>query len=42
MPAWGNIMADSEIWQVAGFLNRLDNLPPAVQQELHAPAGSNP
>jgi len=42
MPAWGNIMADSEIWQVVGFLSRLDNLPPAVQQELHTPAGSNP
>lgn len=42
MPAWGNIMADSEIWQVVLFLNRLDNLPPAVQEELHRPAGSNP
>ena len=42
MPAWGNIMADSEIWQVVTFLNHLDNLPPAVQQELHRPAGSNP
>lgn len=40
MPAWGNIMADSEIWQVVGFLNRLDNLPPSVEQELHKPAGS--
>ena len=42
MPAWGNIMADSEIWQVVTFLNHLDNLPPSVQQELHQPAGSNP
>ncbi len=42
MPAWGNIMADSEIWQVVTFLNHLDNLPPSVQQELHRPAGSNP
>ena len=42
MPAWGNIMADSEIWQVVTFLNQLDNLPPSVQQELHRPAGSNP
>jgi thiosulfate dehydrogenase len=42
MPAWGNIMADSEMWQVVTFLSRLDNLPPAVQQELHRPAGSNP
>jgi len=40
MPAWGNIMADSEIWQVATFLSHLDNLPPSVQQELHQPAGS--
>jgi len=42
MPAWGNIMADNEIWQVVTLLNRLDNLPPAVQQELHRPAASNP
>jgi thiosulfate dehydrogenase len=42
MPAWGNIMADSEMWQVVTFLSHLDNLPPAVQQELHRPAGSNP
>ena len=42
MPAWGNIMADSEIWQVVIFLNRIGNLPPSAQQELHAPAGSNP
>lgn len=42
MPAWGNIMADSEIWQVVTFLGRLDNLPPSVQQELHKAAGSGP
>ncbi len=42
MPAWGNIMADSEIWQVVTFLDHLNNLPPSVQQELHLPAGSNP
>ncbi len=42
MPAWGNIMADSEIWQVVTFLNHLENLPPSVQQELHRPAGSTP
>jgi len=41
MPAWGNIMADSEIWQVVTFLNHMDNLPQSVQQELHQPAGSN-
>jgi mono/diheme cytochrome c family protein len=42
MPAWGKIMADSEIWQVVTFLHHLDNLPPSVQQELHLPAGSTP
>jgi mono/diheme cytochrome c family protein len=42
MPAWGNIMADSEIWQVIGFLNHLDDLPPSDEQELHRPAGSKP
>ena len=42
MPAWGNIMADSEIWQVVTFLHHLDNLSPQVQQGLHRPAGSNP
>lgn len=42
MPAWRNIMADSEIWQVVTFLNHLDDLPPSVQQELHRPAGSSP
>jgi mono/diheme cytochrome c family protein len=40
MPAWGNIMADSEIWQVVTFLSHLDQLPPDVQQTLHKPAGS--
>jgi mono/diheme cytochrome c family protein len=42
MPAWGNIMADSEVWQVVTFLSRLDHLPPSVQEELHRPAGSTP
>ena len=42
MPAWGNIMADSEIWQVVALLNSLDNMPPSVEQELHRPAGSTP
>ena len=42
MPAWGNIMADSEVWQVVTFLSRLENLPPSVEQELHRPAGSTP
>ena len=42
MPAWGNIMADSEIWEVALFLSHLDDLPPAVGRELHRPALSGP
>jgi mono/diheme cytochrome c family protein len=42
MPAWGKIMADSEIWQVVAFLDHLDNPSPAVSQELHRPALSNP
>ena len=42
MPAWGTIMADSEIWQVVDFLHGLDNLPSSVEQELHRPAGSTP
>jgi mono/diheme cytochrome c family protein len=42
MPAWGNIMADSEIWQVVTLLRHLENLPPSVREELHRPAGSNP
>lgn len=42
MPAWGNIMADREMWQVVTFLRHLGNLPPSVEQELHKPAGSNP
>jgi len=42
MPAWGNIMADSEIWEVVLFLTHLDGLPPAVDRELHKPALSSP
>ncbi|HUA15181.1 MAG TPA: c-type cytochrome [Verrucomicrobiae bacterium] len=42
MPAWGKIMADSEIWQVVALLDRLSNLPPAVADELHRPALSTP
>ena len=42
MPAWGNIMAGSEVWQVVTFLSHLENLPPSVEQDLHRPAGSIP
>ena len=38
MPAWGNIMADSEVWQVVTFLSHLETMPPSVEQELHRPA----
>ena len=37
MPAWGHIMADSEMWQVAAVLSRIHDLPPAAQQELNKP-----
>ena len=39
MPAWTNIMADSEIGQVVTFLSHIGNLPPPIQQELHRPEG---
>jgi mono/diheme cytochrome c family protein len=42
MPAWGGIMAESEMWQVVTVLDRLQNLPTSVQEELHRPAGTNP
>ena len=29
MPAWGNIMADSEVWQVVTFLSHLETMPPS-------------
>ena len=31
MGAWRHLMPDSTIWQVVGFLSRLDSLPPAVE-----------
>lgn len=39
MPAWRNIMADSEIAQVVMFLDHIGNLPPPIQQELHRQGG---
>jgi len=37
MPAWGNIMTDSEIWQVVLVLNQFEKLPPEVSKELGGP-----
>lgn len=42
MPAWGNVMADSKMWEVVLFFDHLDDLPAAVVQELHRPALSSP
>jgi thiosulfate dehydrogenase len=42
MPAWGNIMTDSEIWQVVLVLNRFEKLPPEVDQELRKPVAAAP
>ena len=40
MPAWGNIMTDSEIWQVVTLLSRFEKLPPEVAAELKTPVGA--
>ncbi len=40
MPAWGNVMADSEIWQVIDLLQNLKHLPDAAQQELRKPTAA--
>ena len=37
MPAWGSIMADSEIWQLVLVLNHFEKLPPEVTEELKKP-----
>jgi mono/diheme cytochrome c family protein len=42
MPAWGGIMADTEIWQVVALLSRMGRLPPDATEELHRPALSTP
>ena len=41
MPAWGNIMTDSEIWQVVLVLNHFEKLPPEVMEELKKPTSAN-
>ena len=33
MPAWKNLMSDIDIWKMTAFLSRVNNLPPAVQDE---------
>jgi hypothetical protein len=33
MPAWKNLMSETDIWKVTGFLSRINKLPPAVQEE---------
>jgi len=40
MPAWGNIMTDSEIWQVVMLLNRFEKLPAEVTEELKKPVAA--
>jgi thiosulfate dehydrogenase len=42
MPAWGNIMTDSEIWQVILVLSRFETLPPEVNEELRRPVAAAP
>jgi len=40
MPAWGNVMTDSEIWQVVLVLNQFEKLPPEVSEELKKPVSA--
>jgi mono/diheme cytochrome c family protein len=42
MPAWGNIMTDSEIWQVVTMLSRFEKLPPEITEELKKPVTAAP
>lgn len=37
MPAWGNVMTDSEIWQVVTLLSHFQKLPSEVTAELKKP-----
>lgn len=34
MPAWGAFRSDKEIWAVAAFVKRIDNLPPGVWERI--------
>jgi len=38
MPAWGKVLDDETIWKITSFLSRLDDLPPAVKQQMPARA----
>ena len=40
MPAWGQIMTDSEIWQVVTLLNHFEKLPAEVNEELRKPVAA--
>jgi mono/diheme cytochrome c family protein len=34
MPAWGKVASDDYIWKTAMFLSRVNQLPPAVKQQM--------
>lgn len=42
MPAWGKLYDDDKLWKVTTFINHIDKLPLAVDQEWRAPAPSAP
>jgi mono/diheme cytochrome c family protein len=35
MPAWGNLLADEDIWRVAMLINHFGSLPDSITAELH-------
>jgi mono/diheme cytochrome c family protein len=37
MPAWGGMLSDEEIWQIASLLKNSRDLPPSVEAEWGAP-----
>ncbi len=42
MPAWGKTLSDTEIWQVATFLDNVGKLPPAAQKIFGPDAAAAP
>jgi mono/diheme cytochrome c family protein len=34
MPAWGELLTDDSIWQLAGLLKNQQDLPPSVKAQL--------